>query len=289
MGSERRYDEMGFVKTPEELKLLSVFEPKFYDTENIVVCWETTPDVVKRLLPPPLEPADFPLVYAFVANYSKTNFSPPYREAALFLACKFNGEIGFHCIAMPVTGDMAMAAGREDLGYPKKMAQISFSCDNGVVEGWVERHGIRFFQVKAKLTGKPNASDASAIIAKYLQPPIKFFLFKHFKSPESISSGVLKFDYNPRLVRQETSPNRKKLEIGEVEITLTYSDKDPWTEVKVVRPLIGMHMVYDATMHPAKVVAEVDPEDFLKYAFFKDDPIVSVTNMIEPTKPLIKR
>jgi acetoacetate decarboxylase len=277
---------MGFVKTKEELELFSIYKLMFYDVENIAMFWETTPDVVKRLLPPPLEPADFPLVYAFVANYPKTNISLSYKEAALFLACKFNGEIGFHCIAMPVTEDMAMASGRESFGYPKKMAQISFNCVNGVVEGWVERHGIRFFQAKAKLTGKPNASDALAIIGKYLQPPIKFFLFKHFRAPDRFD-GKIKLDYNPRLVRIESSPNRKKLEIGEVEITMTHSNYDPWTEVKVVRPLIGMHMVYDATLGLGKVVAEVDPEEFLPYAFFKDDPIVQ-TNMEEPIKPQIK-
>jgi len=279
---------MGFVKTDEELKYLSGLQAHFSDAENVALFWETTPDVVKRLLPPPLEPADFPLVYAFIANYPKINATTPYKEAGLALACKYNGEVGFHCIAMPVTTDMAMALGREVYGYPKKMAQISFNYGNGVVEGWAERHGVRFFQAKARLTGKPNASDAPAIISKYAQPPTKMFQFKHFRAPDRSEEGF-KYDYNPRLIRQEISRTTKKMEIGEVEIILDPSENDPWAEVKVVRPLIAMHSVYDSTMEHAKVVAEVDPEKFHKYSYFNFDlKVPSSTKIVEPIKPQIK-
>ena len=76
---------MGFVKSLESIVAANRETADFYDAEMLVVFWETKPDIVARLLPPPLQPAAQPLVTAFVANYPSTNFDVTYRESALFL------------------------------------------------------------------------------------------------------------------------------------------------------------------------------------------------------------
>ncbi len=68
---------MGFVKSDDELKSTArgkggLYE--FYDAEMLVVMWESKPEIIKRLLPPPLKPTERPLVTAFLAYYPKTNF-----------------------------------------------------------------------------------------------------------------------------------------------------------------------------------------------------------------------
>src|SRR5271157_405593 len=258
---------MSFVMSPENLQLLANFKPQFYDGENMSVFWETTPEVVAKLLPPPLKPAEMPLVWAYVASFQKTNFNCSYNEAALLLACEFDGELGFHVISMPVTDDMAMVGGRERFGYPKKIAQVSLTSGDGTVEGWVERHGIRIFQLNATLGGKPNAADAAAVMGQFVQPPIKIFLFKCFGAP---GEG---FDYNPRLVRQEINSETKQMDVAEAEVTLTPSNDDPWAEVEVMRVIGGLHLISDSTMEPGTVVAEVDPAEYAPYAFSKIDPM----------------
>ena len=65
---------MGFVKSFEEIMATSRDKAEFYDAEMLTVFWETKREIVERLLPPPLEPTEIPLVTAFVANYPKTNF-----------------------------------------------------------------------------------------------------------------------------------------------------------------------------------------------------------------------
>jgi acetoacetate decarboxylase len=57
----------------------------FYGAEMLTIFWETKPEIVARLLPPPLKPADRPVAMAFVANYPRTNFDLVYKESALFL------------------------------------------------------------------------------------------------------------------------------------------------------------------------------------------------------------
>jgi acetoacetate decarboxylase len=117
---------MGFVRTRDELRATARGKTglyEFYDAEMLVVMWETNPEAIKRLVPPPLKPTDRPLVTAFVAHYPKTNFGPFYYEGALFVRAQFADIAGNYCLAMPVTGDIAMAVGREEFGYPKTNGQ----------------------------------------------------------------------------------------------------------------------------------------------------------------------
>jgi hypothetical protein len=90
---------MGFVKSYEELGKMSRETYDFYDAQMLTMVWETKPEIVKRLLPPPLKSAKRPLAMAFVAYYPKTNFGPAYHEGALFVRADFEGVEGNYCLA----------------------------------------------------------------------------------------------------------------------------------------------------------------------------------------------
>jgi acetoacetate decarboxylase len=258
---------MGFVKSREELARLARNKFEFYDAEMLVVMWETKPEIVRRLLPPPLQPGQRPIATAFLAHYPKTDFGPPYYEGALFLRAIFGGVEGGYCLAMPLTGDMAMAGGRERFGYPKKLANISFKRSGNTVGGHLERHGVRFFELRAKLTGKTNTEDfQNMVLSETSDKGTVTYNFKHFPAPELVG-----FDYNPLLVRETTVLRPKVAEWGEAEVTLRHSDHDPWSEVEIVRILGSVYTVGHNTMLPAEVVAEADAAAFAPYAFLKWD------------------
>jgi acetoacetate decarboxylase len=262
---------MGFVKTFEQIMANTRATADFYDAQMLAVFWETKPEIVAKLLPPPLKPTTHPIAWAFVAYYPSTNFDVTYKESALFISAAFSGEAGGYCLAMPVTSDMAMAGGREIFGFPKKMADIHYKKDGDTVEGWTERRGTRFMEIRAKLTGKfndpatldiltatPTAEDGSSKRTSYN--------FKHFPAPEG--GG---FDYIPRLVKQETVFRPKEMQFGEAEIIFKPSDYDPWAEVQVVKMLGAIYNRGDNSMLGGKVVAEVEPMEFAPYAFLKWD------------------
>jgi acetoacetate decarboxylase len=262
---------MGFVKTPEELRKLMRSTYDFYDAELLIVYWETKPEIIKKLLPPPLKPAKHPVAQAFVANYPKTNFGIAYKEAGLFLYTEFDGVIGMYCFAMPVDNDMAMIGGREMIGYPKKMANLNFQHDGKTTEGWVERHGIRFFEVKMEGNNKLNDKNAMRISMDLglnpQNPKSIAYNYKFFTSPDLMS-----FDYNPRLTRQEVTMKPSEMQMGTAQVTLNESEFDPWSEVEIVKILGGVYMKTDTQMHPAEVVAEITQEVFEPYSFYNIDP-----------------
>ncbi len=132
---------------------------------------------------------------------------------------------------------------------------------------------MRFLNVHAKLTGKWNDENSQNVFAEGLKSKsdIVVYNFKYFPSPER--SG---FDYNPRLVRQVVQFNPNKIEMGEAELKLQSSEHDPWGDVDIVRVLGAVYSIGNNTMLPGKVVAEVDQNEFVPYAFMKLDTLKDV-------------
>jgi acetoacetate decarboxylase len=262
---------MSFVKTYDEIVKNRNETTDFYDAEMITAVWETTPAAIEKLLPPPLQPAAKPIVLAFVGNYPSTNFSLPYKESALFVKVSFEGQEVFYCLSMPVTDDMAMAAGREVWGYPKKLANIELQREGDTVQGSTERHNIQFMNVKANLTGKINDNSAmDELLGLGINPKgeytISAFNFKHPPSPVAAET----FDHLPRLIKGETVFRPKTFIFAEVEVELTPSEIDPWYELPVERMLGGFYTVGDNSMlRNGKLLAEVDSIEFAPYAFLK--------------------
>jgi acetoacetate decarboxylase len=261
---------MGFVKTPQELQQLGNMKAEFFEAEMIFTFWLTKPEIIARLLPPPLKPADFPLATAFIANYPRTSFGLPYKEAALFLLAQYEQVQGSYCLSMPVTDDMAMAGGREQFGFPKKIAHIQVDIVDGEKTGYVERHGIRFFE----LTFSVNEQAVADAFKNLIQQSFAFnqesgsgsYLIKSFMAPDDKI-----FDYPPRLIRQNTIFRPKIIEWGEAQMKFLQSSSDPWYEVEVINPLGALRMVGDNTMLSGKVLAEITPMEYAPYAFHKWD------------------
>lgn len=263
---------MGFVRSVEELPRSHTDYLKFYDIEMLMAFFITKPEVVRRILPPPLKPAAMPLGYVFVANYPRTDFGVAYLESALYLAADFNGETGRYCLSMPVTNDIALILGREIFGYPKKMATIHLKRDGNEVEGWTERHGVRLVDLRARLTGTSNDEAAMGTIKARLDsnPDSVTFNYKYFQAPDGKG-----FDYEPRLVREVVRLSRKSVEFAQAEVILGSSDHDPWGEIEIVRVLGAAYITGNLTMLPGAVVATIGQDEFAPYAFAKVDAFPS--------------
>lgn len=257
---------MGLVHSLDEI---SALEKRFLagyilgDAVMITAAFRTKTEVVRRVLPPPLEPTPQPLGHAYVAEFHRTNFGVTYNEAALFIQAQYKGEVGDYCLALPVTNDMALIGGREEYGYPKKIAEtIRVQREGNQASGICIRKGIPIIEIKANLIGPPPPQAVST--------PRPKFLFKHFRDPSWTKSG--KFDYNPRLVKQFNEILSGKVEVGKGELTLADSKYDPISEIPVEEVLMASYVEgMEVRMLPGEVVAEVDPVKFMPYSFIKED------------------
>ena len=261
---------MGFVKTLDEIRAIANNMGEFYNAEMLFIVWETKPEIIKGLLPRPLKPTEKPLVMAFIAKYPETNFGLSYLESALSIQCQFKDERGVYILSMPVDNDIAMAAGREFYGYPKKMANFQFNRSGNDFKGWTERRGIKFFEVNAKITGKYDDNSAQKFMDEIglVDDRLLVYNFKHFPAPDEHI-----FDYNPRLIQEPVEFHPNSIESVKVDVKLTPSNCDPWAEVEIVKVVEAVYIIGNNTMLKGKVVAEVKmPISFAPFAFLKWDP-----------------
>ena len=99
-----------------------------------------------------LEPAR---ASVFVADYPHRLPSGvnPYHETAILLHVRLGKKQGVFCPWMLVDDDAAMLLGRESLGYPKKMGEISISEEDGQVKARVERKEARLLDISGEVEG----------------------------------------------------------------------------------------------------------------------------------------
>jgi acetoacetate decarboxylase len=250
---------MGFVKTEQELSRYYALKVReFPDALMMGVMFAADDGLTRACLPAPLEQADVPGGLMFIAEYRSTNLGPGYREAALFLRCKYEGRPGSYCLSMPLDGDASrIFNGRDIYGFPKKEASIALEVGDTHAAGSVERRGIRFVEVDVALEGT----------LPELPPMGPTYLFK--ASPRAdLEPG---FDWPVLLVAQQTEITTRSIRIGPATVRFSPSESDPWSEFEGMTPLMGFVIESSNRMLPGKTLAEVDGEAFLPHYFKMTD------------------
>ncbi|TRO54293.1 hypothetical protein E2P64_09325 [Candidatus Bathyarchaeota archaeon] len=249
------------VRSEEEFAQLREYFARGYlldDVTMVMALFRTDPEVIKRILPPPLEPAPNPTANVYVAEFHKTNFGPPYNEAALFLSAQYKGELGNYCMSMPVTEDNAMWGGRERYGFPKKIAEIiQVKRKGNVATGTCIRRGHTIFKLTVKLAG-PFTEEI---------PSTPNYLVKAF--PSATGEG---FDSPPLLIQQHNEINWGEREIGQGTLEIGESNFDPLHEIPVLEVLMaGYTTNMQIWMKPGKILTQLDKKQYLPYSAIKED------------------
>ncbi len=117
------------------------------------------PSVARKLMPFGMKLAEPASGVLFIADYTKTSFTIPYQEAALLVRVRTLFGEGLHCCWMVVNDDTALIYGRELLGYPKKLADITFEETSERISASVTRRGVRVMAMEAE-RGPAQSSPA---------------------------------------------------------------------------------------------------------------------------------
>ena len=252
---------MGLVRTREELdrrvKSLAL-GAVVNDASMLVAVFRTDPEVVRRVLPPPLEPAGLPTGSAYVAEFRDTNYRPPYREAAVFLSAQYQGEPGNYCLSMPLTNDAAMFIGRERGGYPKKIADsIRLDVEGDVVTGTCVRRGVELLRLRLEREG-PFGGEF---------PSTAQYLIKAFRSVTNRG-----FEWPPLLVRLRPEIDWGAPQSGPAEVTFGVSEHDPIHEIPVKEVLLAGYSPQIKMRTPAgEVLTKIDSEALMPYYWARED------------------
>src|SRR5262245_42173630 len=97
-----------FVKTPEELAqyMKALERGQFLETRRLSATFETDPEVIAELLPPPLQPTDRAWVDVSIGQTRRANCGP-YDGGFVNVHCQHDGIRGSYSVAMAMNADSA--------------------------------------------------------------------------------------------------------------------------------------------------------------------------------------
>lgn len=174
---------MDYQEPKTRLDVLKFFTNSLFGEENLwdgarilLADVQIDEDEAKNILPQGLK-LNGDEATIFIADYPKTSFTVPYREAAVLLHVRSPFGKGIHCPWMIVDDDTAMIYGRELLGFPKKMGVFEFEESGSKVKASIARRDVKVLEMEAKL-GDSESDPAPVLGTKIFNAggPGQFFI-----------------------------------------------------------------------------------------------------------------
>ncbi|MGP3960927.1 acetoacetate decarboxylase family protein [Nonomuraea sp. 3N208] len=194
----------------------------------LTVEYRTRPDVLARVLPPPLCPTEEPIAAVWVAEFVSASFHlpdggverrPSYMQAGVCVRCRREDEEGAYPLTFFIEGLNHGVLGRELAGLPKKQARsVRLEQDEtGVSGSVVTAQDIEVVTVRAHATETPP------------QPvdPIPWWFGNHFTLKLIPSAEGRGYDVNSIVRVPFRTSGARGGWIGQGEVTLTPSTADP--------------------------------------------------------------
>src|SRR5680860_1323981 len=136
-----------------------------YVATSIQAFYETDPEVVAELLPPPLVPAAEPVVWISIGRMVDFDLG----VAQVAVKARYGDEVGWYCLHLPMTTESAVIGGRERFGENKKIADITFERDGDHVRGSVTRYGITYLELNGDVVAARDRPDVEVVPHYYFE------------------------------------------------------------------------------------------------------------------------
>ena len=229
--------------------LLSPHYPRqpyhYIDAKVFLAMVNLSEDEVQNLLPATLRPSQMPLG-ALMFGEMPCKETGTFMESALLVQCEFDNpeteepEVGVFFAYNYASTDVAVTAGREIWGYPRKLADISLKWKKDTIMGEVVRGGKTIYKASCKMEDEGAWIDSGPNInAKIIPSP----------SDDGYDLAVLTAAYTEYTIKNGRS--------GEVEVEINGGPYDDFSPVKVDSPMIGQYFDCDIMVPNAKIIADL--------------------------------
>jgi acetoacetate decarboxylase len=228
---------------------------------TLVATYETDPEAIKAVLPPPLSAPAEPLVRVTIATVDLGRGYPIFGAGTFAVHARHEDVDGDYALVMPMTTEQAVVGGRETFGEPKKLAQIELLRDGDDVRGYFARMGTTFLEVTGKVTGEAEPTPDRTRTSFYLK-----FL------PSPTGKG---FDGEPMLVHCRRDEKTKKVWNVEGEVLLHESRFDPVIDLPVLK-LRSIELAERSSIQTGEVVSTIPADWVAPYVHQRYDDLSPV-------------
>ncbi|HVS67052.1 MAG TPA: acetoacetate decarboxylase family protein [Mycobacteriales bacterium] len=228
---------------------------------TLVATFETDPDAIVAVLPPPLSPPAEPLVRLTIATVDLGRGYPIFGAGTFAVHARHEDVDGDYALVMPMTTEQAVVGGRETFGEPKKLAEIGLDRDGDSIRGHFTRMGTTFVEVTGKVTGEVEPSPDRTRTSFYLK-----FL------PSPTGKG---FDGDPMLVYCRRDEKTRTMWNVDGEVILRDSRFDPVADFPVLK-LRSIELAERSSVQTGEVVATVPADWVAPYVHQRYDDLSPV-------------
>ncbi len=137
------------LRTP--LRLANLGGKLYHNAQYLTAVVEVDEKAMAKWLPRGMTLAKPHRADLFCAYFPENVYTDAYHEAGLFVHVKIGRKYGIFCPWMILDDDRAMILGREMLGYPKKMGEISWNNTGERILTKATRRGHTLIEMDAKL------------------------------------------------------------------------------------------------------------------------------------------
>jgi acetoacetate decarboxylase len=124
----------------------------YRDAHYLVADVELDARTARRYVPWPLRLATPARAQVFTAFFPHTTFGSVYREAGVFFdVTSRRGIRAVYCPWMIVDDDVALIMGRELLGYPKKLGELTWEHSSDIIRTTARRRGADLIEMEGTL------------------------------------------------------------------------------------------------------------------------------------------
>ena len=224
----------------------------------LTAVYETDPEVIEAVLPPPLKPGDEPLVRVTMATVDMGPGIPTFGAGTFAVQARHGATLGNYPLVMPMTTEQVVIGGRELFGEPKKLAEVGLERDGDGVRGWFNRMGVTFVDIQGTITGTLPIPDDEERTD---------FYFKFLPSPDGKG-----FDTEPALVYCYRRESTRSIHAVEGSVTLAESRFDPVVDLPV-RRIRSIELSERASDQRGEIVERVPGEWLAPFAHQRYDDL----------------
>lgn len=146
----RRNSNHGY-STPDLSGLYGTPPYEYRDSTMLLVQFQTDPKTLRHLVPDPLTPNKDNNMFVSVGDFLCSGIGR-YYEAHIFTHATFKRRLVNYSVYLVLDNNVALSAGREIWGFPKKLGRLSMTLRDDVVSATVERGGRNLIDVAMQLS-----------------------------------------------------------------------------------------------------------------------------------------
>lgn len=227
-------------------------------TKAVTVVFETDPDVIAAVLPPPLSPSvEASTARLRIAIVDMGTGLKPFGAGWFGVRCRHGDVEGEYALLMPMTTEQSVIGGRETFGEPKKIADVGLQLDGDRISAHVERMGFKVAEISGQL-GEERPG--------YEKDKIDFY-FKLLPSPDG--NGL---DGDPPFVYCHRNEAARNVRAIDGELKLMESPLDPVADIPV-RSIVSMEYGELSSSQRGEIVGTVPAADLLPFVHQRYDDL----------------